>query len=312
MLDDPLQMPDTESNPQEFPNHLPPELKPGDFMGTMQWASDYDPDSLVYRQCFVALVDILGYKQLIQSVGSNSPELVFTKVLNAFSWAKCSNESIQVSLFSDSLILATADSEPVSFWQLAKIIQRFRMSLLESGYLIRGAIALGPHFDAKGIWISPCLVRAYQLESSTATVARVLIDKPALEHASAPVGKNANGVAGIPHKNLFVHVDQSQIICDYDDCSVLDIYSDSIELLYLKTGLHPDERNLNEERIGHCIKAGNGLLLKYRTGLEAALGRATDAKSKSKVAYLVRRWNSFCSNFTLVSKLEHDYRIKIV
>ncbi len=296
----------------DFLNHLPPELRPGDFMGTMQWASDYDPKSLVYKQCFVGMIDILGYRQLIQSTGSDSPEAIFTRVLNAFSWAKSSNASIQVSLFSDTLILATADSEPVSFWQLAGIIQRFRMQLLEYGYLIRGAVALGPHFDLKGIWISPCLIRAYQLESSTAVVSRVLIDRPALDCASAPIQQDTNGAFGIPHQKLFVRINPEQVIRDYDNFFVLDLYSDSIELRYLKTGVHPDAKNLNQERIDHCVKAGNDLLQKYRTGLKLARERATDTKAQTKVEYLVQRWNAYCSNFVLESELARDYRIQNV
>lgn len=305
-------MTDTEPTLPDSLSHLPPELWPGDFMETMQWASDYDPESLVYKQCFVGLIDILGYKQLIESAGTDSPEVIFTKILNAFSWAKCSNASIQVSLFSDTLILASANSEPVSFWQLAGIIQRFRMQLLESGYLIRGAVALGSHFDSKGIWISPCLIRAYQLESNTAVVSRVLIDRPALDCAMAPIQRDANGATGIPHQKLFVRINPEQVIRDYDGSFVLDLYSDSIELRYLKTGMHPDAKNLNQDRIDHCVKAGNDLLQKYRTGLELALERAPDTKAQAKVGYLVQRWNAYCSNFVLESELARDYRIQSV
>lgn len=305
-------MADTDPKLSDVLNGIPPELRPGDFMGTMEWAHDYDPKSLVYKQCFVALIDILGYRQLIQSAGSDSPKDIFTKVLHAFSWAKCSNASIQVSLFSDTLILVTADSQPVSFWQLAGIVQRFRMQLLEAGYLIRGAIALGPHFDDKDIWISPCLVRAYELESGTAVVSRVLIDRPALDWALAPIQRNAKGVTGIPHQNLFVHVNAEQVIRDYDGFFVLDLYSDSIELRYLKTGTHPDAKNLNQDRIDHCVKAGNDLLQKYRNGIELALERATDTRAQTKVGYLVQRWNVFCGNFVLESELVRDYRIESV
>jgi hypothetical protein len=183
------------------------------------------------------------------------------------------------------------------------------MQLLEAGYLIRGAIALGPHFDDKDIWISPCLIRAYELESGTAVVSRVLIDRPALDCAMAPIQRNANGVTGIPHQKLFVHVKPEQVIRDYDGSFVLDLYSDSIELLYLKTGTHPDARNLNQDRIDHCVKAGNDLLQKYRNGIELALQRSTDTRAQSKVKYLVQRWNAFCGNFVLESKLIRDYRI---
>lgn len=298
-------------NPNEILDALPKHLKPGDFMGTMKWASEIDHDSLKYKNVFLGFIDILGYKNLIKEYGDDSPKQIFEDILHAFSWAKSNKDSLDVTLFSDTLIITTDDDSPVGFWNIINVIQSFRNQMLEKGYLVRGAIAYGKHFNQKGIWISPCLIKAYKLENELANVARILIDDDAFIKGTSPIEKKDDKY-GIVYDRYFVQVDPTVIDSDFDGCRILRFEPGQIEVKYLKYAKHPDQKNLNEDRIMHCINAGNHVLKRLQSGLKSALEKAEDLKSRSKVMYFINSWNEYLEDFELKEKLSENYRIEIV
>jgi len=290
---------------------LPKHLKPGDFMGTMKWASEIDHDSLKYKNVFLGFIDILGYKNLIKEFGDDAPRAIFQDILNAFSWAKSSKSSLKVSLFSDTLIIEADDDHPVGFWNMINVVGRLRNQLLQKGYLIRGSIVYGKHFNQKGVWVSPCLIKAYKLESEIANVARIIIDEEAFNNGiKSIIERDAD--YGIIYDRYFVKVDPTIIATDFDGSRVLRFDPDHIEVKYLKYAKHPDQKNLNEDRIMHCINAGNQVLKRFHCGLKSALERAEDIKSRSKILYFIIKWNAYCEEFELKNELKEEYKIDIV
>lgn len=301
--------PQSPDDPKKILDSLPKHLKPGDFMGTMQWANEFDRKALEYKDVFLGFVDILGYQNLIKDFGDNSPSEIFEDILHAFSWAKSHNDSLDVTLFSDTLIIKTDDDNPVGFWNIINVIQSFRNQMLEKGYLVRGSVAYGKHFSQKGIWISPCLIKAYKLENEVANVARILIDEDAFIKGTSSIMQR-NDKYGIVYDRYFVNIDPTIIRTDFDGCRILSFEPGQIEINYLKYATHPDQKNLNEERVLHCINAGNQALKRLQVGIQTALKRTEDLKSRSKIMYFVNIWNTYLENFKLKDKLKEDYRIE--
>ncbi len=296
---------------QKILDSLPKHLKPGDFMGTMKWAYEFDRDSLEYKNVFLGFIDILGYKNLIKEFGDLSPKKIFEDILHAFSWAKSHNNSLEVTLFSDTLIITTDDENPIGFWNIVNVVQSFRNQMIEKGYLVRGSIVFGKHFSQKGVWISPCLIKAYKFENELANVARILIEDEAFKKGIDSITQKDDQY-GIIYDRYFVHVDPGIIRTDYDGCRILCFEPGQIEVKYLKYAKHPDQKNLNEDRITHCINAGNQVLKRFKSGIQKALERSENLKSRSKVIYFVNIWNNYLENFELKDKLAEDYKIEIV
>lgn len=300
-----------QTNLDDFLETLPKHLKPGDFLETMKWARDFNPTDLKYGNIFMGWVDILGYQNLIKEFGDDAPRAIFEDILHAFSWAKSSKSSLKFTLFSDTLIIEADDDHPVGFWNIINVVGRFRNQLLEKGYLVRGSIVYGKHFNKKGIWVSPCLIKAYKLESEIANLARILIDEEAFNNGIKSIIER-DVDHGIIYDRYFVKVDPTIIATDFDGSRVLRFDPDHIEVKYLKYAKHPDQKNLNEDRIMHCINAGNQVLKRFHCGLKSALERAEDIKSRSKVMYFINKWNEYCEEFELKNELKEEYRIDIV
>jgi hypothetical protein len=291
-------------------NSLPESLRPGDFMGIMSESMNINNDSLNYRNVYMGYVDILGYKELIKRLGMESPQKIFRTILNSFLWAKTYKKAINVSLFSDTLVVYTNNDNPIGFWDILNLIQMFRNQMLENGYLIRGSIVSGEHFSEKGVWISPCLIKAYQYENEISSVARIVIDKKAFEIASLAVVEK-EGQFGIYEHPYFVLVNKNSIEKDYDNNYVLKFDINSVEINYIKSKYHPDFKNLTNERIEHCIIEGNKSLKKYYDGLLLAKQRANEYKANCKVDYLINCWNRYIEEFQFRELLKDDFIISI-
>lgn len=286
---------------------LPLHLKSGDFMEIMKDATDFDKNSLSYKHTFIALIDILGYKKLLDDLGEDAPKKLFEDILNAFSWAKASHESIKISLFSDTIIMEGIDDNAMNFWNIIQVLSALRLQLLQKGLLIRGAITYGNHFSHKGILVSPALVKAHELESQEAINPRVIICESALLNATENL-VSKDGVYGLVVGKYFCKVERRMIAVDADGKNILAFDPNIVELRYLKYGEHPDKNNINHH-VEHCINTGNMLLVQISNGIRIAIKRANTKAAISKLEYVVNEWNSYIDDFRYEKELKADYRV---
>jgi hypothetical protein len=276
-------------------------------MDIMKDADDFDSDSLHYSQTYVALVDILGYKQMLESFGDEAPSKLFQDILEAFSWAKSGHESLKVSLFSDTIIIAGVDDHPMNFWNMLQALSSLRLQLMQKGILIRGAITFGRHFSQKGILISPALVEAHCLESKIAVNPRILITSSAIQSASHDL-INENGIDRLQVGDFKAKIEKRMLTADDDGWTMLGFDPNTVELRYLRYGEHPDAKNIHMH-ISHCVEAGNSVLLKTMQGIALAKERAPGEKEKSKIRYVIDEWNAYMNDFHNHGDLLRDYKI---
>jgi hypothetical protein len=168
-----------------------------------------------YRQCFVAFLDILGFRSLIARIAGDPDLLHQLSSITALAVRPGSGEKrtslgpclIQTRAFSDCVVVFTP-SEPMTgerlhpnpLAQLLFVVRYFHDQALELGVCIRGGVSVGPMYWHE-TWSDPqaCpprgspgslpltfgqgLIDAYKLESEVAKVPRVVVSGPVFEHA---------------------------------------------------------------------------------------------------------------------------------
>lgn len=286
---------------------IPLHLKSGDFMEIMKDAHDFDKDTLFYKNTFIALIDILGYKQLLDEFGNDAPKMLFEDILNAFSWAKASHESLKISLFSDTIIMEGIDDIGMNFWNIVQVLSALKLQLLRKGLLIRGSITYGSHFSQKGILVSPALVEAHLLESEEAVNPRIILSESALLKATDKL-VSKDGVDGLIVGKYFCRVETRMIKKDSDGRCILAFDPNMVELRYLKYGEHPDMKNIRHH-VDHCKNTGNTVLDDIASGIGIAITRAKTNAALSKLKYTVEEWNLYLSEFKYKNDFKKDYRV---
>ncbi|WP_297332653.1 hypothetical protein [Flavobacterium sp.] len=165
----------------------------------------------MYENRVTAFIDILGFRNIIsKSIGNtdftkkiyevlnsmkadsisdelfidvapNIPEEEMedvSKIAKLFSKAVKSQSSVQVTHFSDSIVLSIGLDNDMNVMSVLEYIGRLMYRLWnEFNILIRGAITIGElvHLE-NGALFGPAMVKAYDLETNLANYPRIIID----------------------------------------------------------------------------------------------------------------------------------------
>lgn len=124
---------------------------------------------------FVALLDVLGYRNKIEADRQQASETFKTKLEAALAVLSGLNETeVSYQAISDTIIIANHPSAP--FGDLLRTLKRVHLAFLQQGLFLRGGVAFAPHFKSGPITYSHALPVAYQLEQKQAVYPRVVID----------------------------------------------------------------------------------------------------------------------------------------
>jgi hypothetical protein len=132
-----------------------------------------------YTERYVAFIDILGFKGLIRrSMDSEQMVKALAESLNSMGKreTKYVGEDLRALNFSDTILM----SEKVTAQGLSCLlfeIQELALSLLPSGFLIRGGISKGSLYHEGSVVFGPALIEAYRLESTVANVPRIILGR---------------------------------------------------------------------------------------------------------------------------------------
>lgn len=124
---------------------------------------------------YVALLDILGYKELLGAdvrAGSQTFKERMTKAFRAFE--KINHSRHPFKAISDSIFITC--NERSSANEFLCVVRDIYVSFLAEGLLIRGGVSFGQHFETQSITYSPALAKAYLLESEVAVFPRIIVD----------------------------------------------------------------------------------------------------------------------------------------
>ena len=146
-----------------------------------------------YEERIVCFMDILAFKELIDSTIDNGKEVFkrteFIKSLFSIMINELNNERLEIKLdngqfdktikvthFSDSIILSVSLKEESALFYTLNGLQFFLLELLKHKVFIRGGITIGKLYHDGNTVFGPGLNHAYQLESKIAMNPRVIID----------------------------------------------------------------------------------------------------------------------------------------
>ena len=124
---------------------------------------------------YVALLDILGYKELLGADVRAGTQIFKDRMTKAFRTFETINHSrYQYKAISDSIFITC--SERSAAREFLTIVRDVYVSFLTEGLLIRGGVSFGQHFETQSITYSPVLAKAYLLESEVAEFPRIIVD----------------------------------------------------------------------------------------------------------------------------------------
>lgn len=135
---------------------------------------------MAIQHSFVALLDVLGYKNKIRADRQNANEDFKERLERSLSVLSGINETeAGYQAISDTIIVSAHSSTPFSDY-LGHLVAVQR-SFLKNGLFIRGGVAFAPHFKSGTLTYSHALPIAYELEQKQAVYPRIVIDKNIIE-----------------------------------------------------------------------------------------------------------------------------------
>lgn len=130
----------------------------------------------------VAFIDILAFKDLIDmAVEAEDPsrliKLINKSVSKTFSSIKdFKHDSFSVKIFSDNISIST-DTSPANILILFRLAAQIQLTLFEDDIRVRGAVAIGAHYENDTIIFSKALVKAYDLERKYSIYPRIIVER---------------------------------------------------------------------------------------------------------------------------------------
>lgn len=135
------------------------------------------------KQHFVAFLDILGFKEMVQSDTTGKCNVNLSKLFRCHQSASQifkDGLDCQISQFSDSIVISKPFSADSFEWFSIRIAQ-YQQLLLNEHLLCRGGIAVNEHFSNGSFTFSAGLIDAYKVESKTARYPRVVVSPEVME-----------------------------------------------------------------------------------------------------------------------------------
>lgn len=133
-----------------------------------------------YAERIIAYIDILGFKEYIETTVSNGKQGELYRIL--FKFKDLANTSLlkrpdrNSTHFSD-LIVISCLPDRLSLIDLLSDLQELAHSFIESKLLLRGVIIKGEIVHQNGIIFGPALIDAYLIEKDKVIFPRIIIDK---------------------------------------------------------------------------------------------------------------------------------------
>lgn len=139
-----------------------------------------------YSECYVAFLDILGFKNIVNQYSSQKLKNVYDEIrkrvvllkagLYEFFIPEETVERMNIIIMSDSIIISAQKDDVDALYAIILLVATTQYYLLENGILLRGGISKGLFYHFDEVTFGPALVQAYNLENDKAIYPRVIFD----------------------------------------------------------------------------------------------------------------------------------------
>ena len=154
-------------------------------------------DDVKYTQYYVAFLDILGFKNLV-----NDPNRTCEEIVRIYDFVQYRYETffkseieiqnnIKMKVMSDSICLYIKTDFPNALHYLISYCVTFQCDLFANGHLLRGGITSGDMYVENDIIFGPALTEAYLLEEKNAKVPRIIIRKKTMDEGIVGMDEDA-------------------------------------------------------------------------------------------------------------------------
>ena len=172
------------------------------------------PEPLHYERRAVVFYDMLGWRDQIKRAGNDATRIARLQrmILRPIQNLRAGKDTLkfQFSAFSDNIAISCAPDRD-SVFRLLATLGSFVLASTAAGFLARGGLTLGEIVHNDHAVFGPALNRAYEIESTIASVPRIAIDKDAFEIEKWPffVGHEEGTFFVDPFTTSFVRFLQS-------------------------------------------------------------------------------------------------------
>ena len=220
-----------------------------------------------YKDCYIAFLDLLGFKNLISQKTCADIRKVYEKIDNPFGEMTDGDgvhvmnaEEIKMKVMSDSICFyvdATIQNALIGLLALCTVFQAELLNM-EEPVLMRGAIVRGKIYAENDIMFGPGLTAAYLMEEKNAQYPRIILTKQVLDYEQTPIMKK--------YVSVFTYRDTDAFW--------------TINCYKAKRGSHSTEMEW-----GHI-----------RTYVSDVLNATTDSSIREKYLYLEKQINKYTKN----------------
>lgn len=143
-----------------------------------------------YTEKVVAYLDILGFTDKVDNSASNSADVEkIYRVVRRIYEGKRQNDSgvcemrsedLQISTFSDSIVISCPADKPNALTEIITHIIWVLLDLLDSGFTARGAISTGLLYHDGDVVFGPAMNEVHLLEETCAIYPRIVVSEKAI------------------------------------------------------------------------------------------------------------------------------------
>lgn len=132
-------------------------------------------DDIQYTDRYCAFLDILGFRQLVESL-SKDPQNIknLRTLLQKVHGGGKSKKLVRAQSISDAVALST-EPNMEGLGELMQVLIGLAVDLLCEGLFVRGAVVRGPLYHDERMVFGKALVDAYQYESEVAKYPRIVV-----------------------------------------------------------------------------------------------------------------------------------------
>lgn len=225
-----------------------------------------------YEECYVAFIDILGFKEMLDKDDFNQIFNVFMAI-KSFKTKPAiempAYNEIRFHIMSDSIIVYINSSVKDGFIALTDICGKIQMYLLwlDPPILVRGGIAQGTLYCKDDIIFGTGLSRAYLLENNLAVFPRIVFTEELLQSAL----KNAWASKIFDYNNSFYNKDE-------DELFFINFFDSFFYIKYL-----------NVKSVEEVVNNDNEFFDKIINFVENKLAKETNSSIRQKYLWLKKK-----------------------